>query len=65
MLVIPERVLIFKEDKVFVNLQPKKNEKKPEEKEVVLGLSDGIHAEVKSGLDEGAKVLDNNLPTKS
>lgn len=64
-LVIPERVLIFKEDKVFVNLQPKKNEKKPEEKEVVLGLSDGIHAEVKSGLDEGANVLDNNMPTKS
>jgi hypothetical protein len=48
-----------------VNLKPKKNQKKPEEQEIVLGLSDGIHAEVKSGLDENAKVLDNTTPTKS
>ncbi|HEX2548664.1 MAG TPA: efflux RND transporter periplasmic adaptor subunit [Gammaproteobacteria bacterium] len=61
--VIPERVLIFKDNKVYVHLQPDKNHKKPIEKEIVLGLSDGIQAEVKSGLVEGEKIFDNNNPT--
>ncbi len=62
-LVIPERVLIFKNNKVYVNLQPDKSKSKPIEKEIVLGLSDGIIAEVKSGLGEGDKILDNNTMT--
>jgi HlyD family secretion protein len=61
-LVVPERVLVFKDNKVYVNLSPNKTHQKPIEKEIVLGLSDGIQAEVKSGLVEGEKIFDNNNP---
>lgn len=64
-LVIPERVLIFKNNKVYVNLQSDKSQKKPIEKEITLGLSDGIIAEIKSGLGEGDKILDNNIATSN
>jgi len=54
-LLIPERVLIFRDNKVWVKLPGNP----PQEKEIKLGLSDGIHAQVISGLNEGDIVLDN------
>jgi HlyD family secretion protein len=61
-LVIPERVLIFKEGKTYVNLPTKSQ---PELKEIKLGISDGINAEVLAGLTAGQIVLDNNTSTKT
>lgn len=63
-LVIPERVLIFKENKIFVNVLPKSGQK-PEQKEIKLGISDGINVQVVEGLKEGQVLVDNNLPTES
>lgn len=54
-LLIPERVLIFRDNKVFVKLAGKP----PQEKEIKIGASDGINAQVVNGLKEGETVLDN------
>jgi HlyD family secretion protein len=59
-LILPERVLHFRGDKVFVLLPPLKPEQKPVEQPVTLGLSDGLNSEIKSGLHEGDKVLDKS-----
>ncbi|HOO68876.1 MAG: efflux RND transporter periplasmic adaptor subunit [Bacteroidales bacterium] len=52
-LVIPESAVVFKEDKTFVNVFKGMDgdEQLFEEKEVVLGLSDGISVEIKEGLN--------------
>jgi HlyD family secretion protein len=52
-LVIPESAVVFKEDKTFVNVFKGMDGDKQlfEEKEVVLGLSDGISVEIKEGLN--------------
>jgi HlyD family secretion protein len=57
-LVLPERVLHFKGEQVYVLLPPLKPEQEPIQRLVTLGLSDGLNAEIKSGLREGDKVLD-------
>jgi HlyD family secretion protein len=56
-LTLPERVLIFKDDKTYVNL-PDKSGKAFKPQEIKLGASDGINVEVMAGLSEGEKVLD-------
>jgi HlyD family secretion protein len=52
-LVIPESAVVFKEDKTFVNVFKGMDgdEQLFEEKEVVLGQSDGIRVEIKEGLN--------------
>jgi HlyD family secretion protein len=57
-LTLPERVLHFRDDKVFVLLPPKKKTDKPIERVVTIGLTDGINAEITSGLKLNDVVLD-------
>jgi HlyD family secretion protein len=57
-LVIPERVLLFKNDKIYVNVQSKKDTKATEI-EIKLGISDGINVQVLSGVKEGDVILDS------
>lgn len=59
-LIIPERLLIFKDNKVYINLPDKNKQAKLKEQEITLGLSDGINVEVLTGLQEGQEILDNN-----
>ncbi len=55
-LVIPERLVEFKDDKTFVEI---KNEKGDiVKKEVKTGLSDGINVEIQDGLEEGEEVVE-------
>lgn len=60
-LVIPERVLVFKDNKTYVNLPGKK----PKQQEIKTGISDGINVEILAGLSEGQEILDNNVATKA
>jgi len=55
--ILPERVVEFRNDSTFVKL-PAANAEAPEERQVVLGMSDGINAEILSGLQIGDKVLE-------
>lgn len=55
-IILPERALIFKDNKVWVHLIDK-NRKKIQEKEIKLGISDGINVEVVAGLNENQNVL--------
>lgn len=56
-LVLPERVLHFKADKIYVLLSSG-NGQKPREQDVTVGISDGMTAEIKSGVTLGEKILD-------
>jgi HlyD family secretion protein len=55
-LIVPERVLIFKDKKTYVNLL---TEQKTILQEVKIGISDGIHVQILSGLTAGQLVLDD------
>jgi len=55
-LVLPERVVKYEEGKATVRVTGANG--KPETREITTGLSDGLTVEVKSGLDEGALVLE-------
>ena len=57
-LIIPERFLIFKDKKIFVNLV-KKPDSLPILQEIKVGLSDGIFVEVIAGLDEGQTLAED------
>ena len=54
---IPERVLIFRGDSIFVRL-PSPPGAGPVEHPVEIGMSDGIRVEVTAGLAVGDEVLD-------
>jgi len=54
-LLLPERVIVFKKDKAYVHLPGKDN--KPVLHAVTLGISDGLHVQIKQGLLPGEKVL--------
>lgn len=56
-LLLPMRVIHFKDTKPYVLLPTKKGEK-PQEPSIELGISDSINVEIKSGLKLGDKVLD-------
>jgi HlyD family secretion protein len=56
-LLLPERLVTFDEDKTFVELPPMDPEGEPSRQEIVIGLSDGLHVEVVSGLDDGTEVV--------
>lgn len=63
-LVIPERLLVFKDNKIFVNVLAKPG-KKPTSQEIKLGISDGIYVQVVEGLKEGQIIVDNQLSKES
>jgi HlyD family secretion protein len=59
-LIVPERVVTFEDGgkKAFVELPGSNPREEPKKTEVKLGISDGMNAEVVSGLQKGAKVVE-------
>ena len=57
-LVLPLRVIQFKDTKPYVLLPVKKKGEKPKQQLLELGVSDSINVEIKSSLKLGDKVLD-------
>jgi HlyD family secretion protein len=59
-LVLPERVVIFEDGgkKTFVEIPGADAKDEPKKVEVKLGISDGMNAEIASGLAKGAKVVE-------
>lgn len=56
-LVLPERVIHFKNEKSYV-LLPAEKDQQPKKQYIEIGLSDGMHVEVKQGLKLDDEVLD-------
>ncbi len=56
--ILPERLLVFEDDKTFVELPGAGPEDEPERREVEIGLSDGINVEIVSGLSESDEVVE-------
>ena len=56
-LLVPERLLVFEGEKVYVHLPPDEPGGKPVRREIEIGLSDGLQAEVLSGLEEVESVI--------
>lgn len=56
-LFIPERLVIFEEDRTYVEVQNAADE--IEKKEIKTGLSDGINVEILEGLLQGEEVVEN------
>jgi HlyD family secretion protein len=59
-LIVPERVVTFEDGgkKAFVEIPSANPKEEPKKTEVKLGISDGMNAEVLSGLAKGAKVVE-------
>jgi HlyD family secretion protein len=59
-LIVPERVVTFEDGgkKAFVELPAANPKDEPKKTEVKLGISDGMNAEVLSGLSKGSKVVE-------
>jgi len=59
-LIVPERVVTFEDGgkKAFVELPGANPKEEPKKTEVKLGISDGMNAEVLSGLSKGSKVVE-------
>ena len=60
-LALPERVLVFRNDSIFVRLPPVALDGEPREQAVAIGMSDGLVVEVVGGLDSGDVVLDKEI----
>ncbi len=56
--ILPERLLLFEDDKTFVEVAGAGPEAEPERREVEIGLSDGINVEIVAGLEEGDEVVE-------
>lgn len=56
-LVLPMRLIQFENGRAYV-LVPTKTGEESKKRTVILGLTDGINAEIKSGLKQGEKVVD-------
>jgi len=54
---IPERLVLFEDDKTFVEVPGEGPEAEPQKIAVELGLSDGLNVEIVSGLAEGDQVV--------
>ena len=59
MLAIPERVVTFRNDSAFVEIQ--EGEGKIREQFIKTGLSDAIMIEVLEGLEKGQEVLEKKV----
>ncbi|MFA6408732.1 MAG: efflux RND transporter periplasmic adaptor subunit [Gammaproteobacteria bacterium] len=57
-LILPARLIHYKDEKPFVFMTPKDGEEKPLEQPVKIGMSDGMNVEIKEGLKAGDQVLD-------
>ena len=57
-LILPERVLYFENDAPYVWLDAANAP--PQKTEITVGISDGIHIEILSGLEDGQTVLVNS-----
>jgi HlyD family secretion protein len=59
-LIVPERVVTFEDGgkKAFVEIPSANPKEEPKKTEVKLGISDGMNAEVLSGLAKGSKVVE-------
>ena len=59
-LIVPERVVTFEDGgkKAFVELPGANPKEDPKKVEIKLGISDGMNAEVLSGLSKGARVIE-------
>ena len=59
-LIVPERVVTFEDGgkKAFVELPGANPKEEPKKTEIKIGISDGMNAEVLSGLAKGAKVVE-------
>jgi len=59
-LIVPERVVTFEDGgkKAFVEIPSANPKQEPKKTEVKLGISDGMNAEVLSGLAKGSKVVE-------
>jgi HlyD family secretion protein len=59
-LIVPERVVTFEDGgkKAFVEIPSAGAKEEPKKTEVKLGISDGMNAEVLSGLSKGSKVVE-------
>jgi HlyD family secretion protein len=60
-LIVPERVVTFEDGgkKAFVEIPGTGAKEEPKKTEVKLGISDGMNAEVLSGLSKGSKVVES------
>ena len=54
---IPERLVLFEEEKTFVEIPGLGPEAEPSKIEVELGLSDGLNVEIVSGVAEGEQII--------
>jgi HlyD family secretion protein len=57
-LLIPERLLTFADEKTYVELPPETDDGEPVRHEVTIGLSDGLQVEIVAGLDEDAQIVE-------
>jgi HlyD family secretion protein len=59
-LIVPERLVLFENDgaDTFVELPPETEGGEPVKVAVELGLSDGLHVEILSGLEEGDQLVE-------
>ena len=56
--ILPERLLSFEGEEVYVEVPGPTPEAEPEKRRVEIGLSDGINVEIVSGLSEGEEVVE-------
>ena len=56
-LALPERVLVFRNDSIFVRLPPVDVDGEPREQAVAIGMSDGLVGEVVGGLGSALPAL--------
>jgi HlyD family secretion protein len=54
---VPERLVLFEDDKTFVEIPGISPEAEPQKVEVELGLSDGLNVEIVSGISEGDQIV--------
>ena len=54
---IPERLVLFEDEKTFVEVPGLGPEAEPSKIEVELGLSDGLNVEIVSGVAEGEQII--------
>ena len=55
---VPERLVLFEDERAFVELPPDDPEGEPVKQEITVGLSDGLQVEVVAGLEEGSRIVE-------